>query len=117
MSIHREELATLDFSDVADSPTESLPVSHPGRHLAKMLGELGITEYRLAKALHVPPRRINEIVHGKRAITADTAIRLGRALDQSPDFWMNLQARYARDQAERVHGKEIEREVEPLEIG
>lgn len=116
MSIRREELATVDFSEIVAPKAKPLPVPHPGRHLAEMLEELGITQYRLAQAIHVPPRRINEIVHGKRAITADTALRLGRALGMSPDFWMNLQSRYARDQAERTHGKQIAREVERLEI-
>lgn len=114
MSIRRDELASMDFSTVADPKAKPLPVPHPGRHLAEMLEELGITQYRLAQAMHVPPRRVNEIVHGKRAITADTALRLGRALGMSPDFWMNLQARYARDQVERAHGKQIAREVELL---
>jgi addiction module HigA family antidote len=117
MSIRRDILSATDFSGVADSNAEALPVSHPGRHLAEMLEELGITEYRLAKAMHVPPRRINEIVQGKRAVTADTALRLGRALGMSADYWINLQARYARDRAERAHGKQIEREVQLLETG
>ena len=68
---------------------------HPGEHLA----ELGISQYRLAKEIHVPPRRINEIVHGKRAITADTALRLGRFFGMEPGFWMNLQTRYDMERA------------------
>ncbi len=116
MIIRREELAETDFSSLTKQGAKTLPVPHPGSHLAEILAELGITEYRLAKAIHVPPRRINEIVQGKRAVTADTAIRLGRALDVSPDFWMNLQARYARDQIERTRGKQIAREVERLEV-
>ena len=67
---------------------------HPGRHLAEMLEELEITQYRLARTVGVPPRRINEIVHGRRAITADTALRLGKALGMTPDFWLNLQRMY-----------------------
>jgi addiction module HigA family antidote len=55
---------------------------------------MGISQYRLAKGISVPPRRINEIVHGKRAITADTALRLGRFFTMSPQFWLNLQTRY-----------------------
>lgn len=55
---------------------------------------MAITQYRLAKSLSVPPRRINEIVHGKRAITADTALRLGRFFGMSAQFWLNLQSHY-----------------------
>ena len=67
---------------------------HPGEHLAEMLGELGITPYRLAKAVGVPPIRIHDVVHCRRAITADTALRIGQALGMSPEFWLNLQRMY-----------------------
>ena len=67
---------------------------HPGEHLAEMLEELEITQYRLARTVGVPPRRINEIVHGRRSITADTALRLGKALGMTPEFWLNLQRMY-----------------------
>ncbi len=67
---------------------------HPGEHLAEFLDEFNISQYRLAKNIQVSPRRINEIVHGKRAITADTALRLGRFFSMEPGFWMNLQTRY-----------------------
>lgn len=116
MSIRREKLAAVDFSEIVAPEAKPLPVPHPGRHLAEIIEELGITQYRLAQAIHVPPRRINEIVQGKRAMTADTALRLGRALDMSPDFWMNLQSRYARERIERTRGKQIAREVERLGV-
>ena len=64
---------------------------HPGEHLAEFLDELGISQYRLAKVIGTPPRRINEIVHGRRSITADTAVRLGQALGITPEFRLNLQ--------------------------
>ena len=67
---------------------------HPGEHLAEFLDEFDISQYRLAKDVQVPPRRINEIVHGKRGITADTALRLGRYFGTSAQFWMNLQGNY-----------------------
>ncbi len=67
---------------------------HPGEHLAEFLDEFEISQYRLAKDVQVPPRRINEIVHGKRSITADTALRLGRYFGTSAQFWMNLQGNY-----------------------
>ena len=72
-----------------------LPPVHPGAVLNEdFLGPLGLTHYRLAKGLSVPPRRINEIVHGKRAVTADTALRLARFFGTSERFWLNLQTGY-----------------------
>jgi addiction module HigA family antidote len=69
--------------------------THPGEILmTEFLEPMGITQYRISKAIDVPPRRINEIVHGKRAITADTALRLSRALGLSDMFFINMQARY-----------------------
>ena len=67
---------------------------HPGEHLAEMLEELGISQYRLAKAIGVPPIRINDIVRCRRSITADTALRIGQALSMTPEFWLNLQRMY-----------------------
>ncbi|MBW2287773.1 MAG: HigA family addiction module antidote protein [Deltaproteobacteria bacterium] len=68
---------------------------HPGEILLEeFLGAMELSQYRLAKDISVPPRRINEIVHGKRAITADTALRLARYFGTSERFWMNLQIRY-----------------------
>lgn len=68
---------------------------HPGIILKEeFLDTMNITQYRLAKDISVPPRRINEIVHGKRAISVDTALRLGRYFKMLPKFWLNLQAHY-----------------------
>ena len=67
---------------------------HPGEHLAEIMDELGITQYRLAKTIGVPPIRIHDIVHCRRSITADTALRIGRALGMTPDHWLNLQRMY-----------------------
>jgi addiction module HigA family antidote len=68
---------------------------HPGEILlTEFLEPLGLSQDRVAQDLSVPPRRINEIVHGKRAITADTALRLGRHFGMSPQFWLNLQSRF-----------------------
>ena len=67
---------------------------HPGEHLSEIMNELGITQYRLAKTMGVPPIRIHDIVHCRRSITADTALRLGQALRTTPDFWLNLQRMY-----------------------
>jgi len=83
---------------------------HPGEILAEeFLTPMAISQYRLAKDIGVPPRRINEIVHGKRGITADTALRLGHYFGMTPQFWMSLQARYdLATEADRL-GKEIGR--------
>ncbi len=78
--------------------THATPI-HPGEHLAEMLAELGISQYRLARTIGVPPRRINEIVHGRRSVTADTALRIGRALGTTPEFWLNLQRMHDLDLA------------------
>ena len=67
---------------------------HPGEHLAEIMDELGITQYRLAKTIGVPPIRIHDIVHCRRSITADTALRIGKALSMTPDHWLNLQRMY-----------------------
>jgi len=73
---------------------------HPGEILLEeFFNPMGITQYRLAQTISVPPRRINEIVHGKRAISTDTALRLSRALGTSDRFWLNLQSRYDLDVA------------------
>jgi len=93
MTIKREELEKMDFSDVSDG-TKLAPV-HPGDVLLHDFMEpLGVTQHRLAVTIGVPPRRINEIVHRKRGITADTALRLARFFGTTPDFWTSLQASY-----------------------
>jgi addiction module HigA family antidote len=91
---------------------KKLPPIHPGQILfEEFLQPMGISQYRLAKDTNVPPRRINEIVHSKRVITADTALRLGKFFNMSPQFWMNLQSRYelelAEDKLEDRLGKEV----------
>lgn len=72
---------------------------HPGEHLAEIIEELGITPHRLAKAIGVNPTRIYNIVHCRRPITEDVALRIGRALGMTPDFWLNLQRMHDRDVA------------------
>ncbi len=75
--------------------------------LEEFLNPLGISQYRLAATISVPARRINEIVHGKRSISPDTALRLSRALGTSDRFWLNLQNRYDLDVALHGHGAEL----------
>jgi antitoxin HigA-1 len=89
-----------------------IPPLHPGEVLEKeFLGPMGITQNRLALAIGVPPRRINEIVHGKRRITADTALRLGRHFGMSPQFWLGLQLDYDLDIEEDKLGDRLIHEV------
>ena len=89
-----------------------LPAVHPGEILLEeFLKPLEISQYRLAKDISVPPRRINEIVHGTRAITADTALRLSRYFDTSERFWLNLQARYDLEVEKERLGDRLEKEV------
>jgi addiction module HigA family antidote len=85
---------------------------HPGEILMKeFLEPMGITQYRLAKDISVVPRRVNEIVHGKRAITADTALRLSRYFGTSEKFWINLQTRYDMELQKDLLGDRLEKEV------
>ena len=87
---------------------------HPGEILLEeFLRPMNITQYRLAKDISVPQRRISEIVRGKRSITADTALRLGRFFGMEAQFWMNLQTRYDLLQAEAELAKRLDREVTP----
>ncbi len=84
----------------------------PGEILVEeFLKPLGISQYRIAKDIRVPPRRINEIVHGMRSITADTALRLARYFGNSPSFWMNLQGRYDLEVERDRLGRRLEKEV------
>ena len=78
--------------------TSAEPI-HPGEHLAEIMDELGITQYRLAQTIGVPPIRIHDIVHCRRSITADTALRIGKALGMTPDFWLSLQRMHDLDKA------------------
>jgi addiction module HigA family antidote len=88
---------------------------HPGEVLLEeYLKPLEVSQYRLAKSISVPPRRINEIVHGKRAITADTALRLARFFGSSERFWLNLQVRYDLEVVRDCLGDRLEREVVAL---
>lgn len=93
------------------SPKKLAPI-HPGEILLEeFLEPLGITQYRLARDIRVPPRRINEIVHGRRAITADTALRLARYFRTSERFWLNLQARYDLEVEKDRLGDRLEKEI------
>lgn len=82
---------------------------HPGEVLLhEFLEPMGISQNRLARGIHVPPRRINEIVHGKRSVTADTALRLSKAFGTTAGFWMALQASYDLEEAETADIEDLE---------
>ena len=87
---------------------------HPGEVLLEeFLAPMGISQNGLARELGVPPRRVNEFVHGQRAVTADTALRLARYFGTSEGFWMGLQADYDLEEARKRLGEELERDVRP----
>ena len=114
MPIKREELdrGDVDFSDVASG--RRLPPVHPGEILRdEFLEPLGISVYRLAQEIKVSRPRLNDIVLGRRGVTTDTALRLGRYFGTTPHFWINLQTRYDLEVAERTLRQRVEREVEP----
>ena len=94
---------------------KKLPSIHPGEILIEeFLKPMGLSQYRLAKDISVPPRRINEIVHGKRSISADTALRLGRFFGISPQFWLNLQTRFDLEVTKDLLAERLEKEVQVL---
>ncbi len=96
-------------------PRRKMPPIHPGEILQEeFLNPLGISQYRLAKETGVPPRRINEIVRGTRAITADTALRLARYFGVSERFWLNLQGRYDLEVEKDRLGDRLRREVKVM---
>ncbi len=96
------------------TPKKLAPV-HPGEILLEeFLRPMGLSQYRLAKDIGVPARRINEIVHGQRAISADTALRLSRYFGMSERFWLNLQVRYALEVEKDLLGDRLDREVRKL---
>ncbi|MDE0032544.1 MAG: HigA family addiction module antitoxin [Deltaproteobacteria bacterium] len=114
MAIKREDMDRqwVDFSDVASG--RRLPPVHPGEILRdEYLEPLGLSVYRLARELKIARPRLNDIVLGRRAVTIDTALRLGRYFGTTPEFWLNLQTRYDLDVAERTLRLKVEREIQP----
>ena len=114
MSIIREDLdaGRIEFGDIVTG--KRLPPAHPGRILREeFLEPLEISVYALAKAIKVTRSRLNDIVLGRRAISADTALRLARYFGTTPEFWVDLQARYDLDVARQTLRGRIEEEVEP----
>ena len=114
MTIDREDVdrRRIDFSDLLSG--QRLAPVHPGEILRdEFLAPMALSVYRLARALKVSRPRLNDLVLGRRAVTIDTALRLGRYFGTTPEFWINLQTRYDLDIAEHGLRREIEREIEP----
>ena len=113
MTIRRDELRKTDFSDVSSG--KRLAPVHPGAVLLKdFIEPLGISRYRVAKNINVSQRRIDLICRGEAAVWAEIALRFGRLFGTTPEFWVNLQAQYDLEVAERAAGKVIARAVVPL---
>jgi addiction module HigA family antidote len=103
----------MDFSAV--STGRRLKPVHPGEVLLKdFIEPMALTRYKVAKAISVPQRRVDEICAGNRAMSADTALRLGRLFGMDAQVWMNLQAQYDLDVAQRELRKRLDSEVTPL---
>jgi addiction module HigA family antidote len=97
-------------------PVTTMPPIHPGEILLEeFLEPLALSQYRLSKDISVPPRRINEIVHGKRGISADTALRLARYFGTTDRFWLNLQTRYDLELVKDRLGERLAAEVQILQ--
>ncbi len=113
MSISADKLHLLDFSDVAVRGRR-LRTRHPGLVLAELLDELAISQADLSRAIGVSPMRVSHLVKGKRPVTADLALRLGRRFRQSPQYWLNLQSRYDLDRALEEIGRPALSAIEPV---
>lgn len=112
MSILRD--AAVDYAEIADLDARPVGPIHPGAILEEeFLKPYGLSAYALAKAIGVPRNRVTGIVHGDRAITADTALRLARFFDMSPDFWLGLQMTFDLETARAALKGRLEQEVTP----
>jgi antitoxin HigA-1 len=114
MTILRADLQRTDFSDIEDPETPRVGPIHPGEILRlDWLEPMGITPYRAATDMGVPPNRLSTILAGNRSITADTAMRLSRYFGNSAEFWLGLQLAYDLEAEQLAHGEEIARAVKP----
>ena len=90
-------------------PRNGMPAIHPGEFLSEILEELGLSQAAFARKIGVSPMRISHVVAGRRPVTAELALRLGRAFDQSPEYWLNLQVAYDLKKAATGIGKRLDR--------
>lgn len=113
MAIKRSEIGVFKFGRILIG--RRLAPVHPGEVLLKdFIEPLGLTRYRVAKEIRVPQRRIDEVCSGKRAVSADTALRLGRFFGVEPQLWMNLQSQYDLEVAERSLRETVDADIVPL---
>ena len=115
MTVSIEDLRAgrVQLDDAIELGEQTLGPVHPGEILRDCLDEVGMSAYALAKAIHVPLNRVTAILAGRRAITADTALRLARCFGTSAELWLALQAGYDLDVARARRGAAIEAEVQP----
>ena len=115
MTITRDQLRTMNASNMTTG--KRLAPVHPGDVLLHdFIEPMGLTRYKIAKLTNVQQRRIDEICMGKRAITADTALRLAKLFGMDAQTWMNLRAQYNLELAELAVGKQIEQEVTTFQV-
>lgn len=108
MSILRNDLAGLDFSDIADMSQGRMPPIHPGAFLSEILDDLAVSQSAFAKSIGVSPMRVSHIIKGTRPVTAELALCFAKAFGQSPQYWMNLQAAFDLSCAESAMGERLQ---------
>ena len=115
MTIAMEDVGAgrVEFDDLIETDARTLGPVHPGEILRDFLDELGLSAYGLAKAIRVPVNRVTAILGGRRAVTADTALRLARCFGTSAELWLTLQVSYDLEMARNARGAAIEAEVQP----
>ena len=104
MDITIENIANIDFTDVADLTKERLKVTHPGVFLQETLQQLGVSQADFARAIGVSPMRISHVIRGVRPVSAELALLFGCAFKQTPQYWLNLQSAFDLSQAEQRLG-------------
>ena len=107
MHINTEDIASIDFADVADLAEGQVSVAHPGVFLQEILQELGVSQASFARAIGVSPMRISHVIRGARPVSAELALLFGRTFKQTPRYWLNLQAAFDLSQAEQKLGDHL----------
>ncbi len=102
------------MSEMQNIEIDRIPPSHPGEDVRELIEDHGLSQYRLAKALGIQQTRISQIIKGKRSITADTALRLARFFNMTPQYWLNRQMNYDLEMAQIQSGEEIAMAVKPM---
>ena len=105
MTVIREDLKNMDFSDIATG--EKMPPLHPGVFLREMLEDFGVSQVEFANASGISAMRVFHVINGTRPVTAELALQFGRVFGQSPQYWINLQAAYELEKAEQLLGSSL----------